>query len=52
MERFYGSFERTFTLPENIDQTHLAATFKDGMLAVELPKRSQSERAPLEVQIH
>lgn len=52
MERYYGSFDRSFTLPDNIDQTHLDATFKNGMLTVELPKLAESKQVPIEVQIH
>lgn len=52
MERYYGSFDRSFTLPDNIDQTHLDATFKDGMLTVELPKLEETRQTPIEVQIH
>jgi HSP20 family protein len=52
MERYYGSFDRSFTLPDSIDQTHLDATFKNGMLTVELPKLAESKQVPIEVQIH
>ena len=52
MERYYGSFDRSFTLPDNIDQTHLDATFKNGMLTVELPKLAESKQVPIKVQIH
>lgn len=52
MERYYGSFDRAFTLPDNIDQTHLDATFKDGMLTVELPKLAETRKESIEVQIH
>jgi HSP20 family protein len=52
MERYYGSFDRSFTLPNTIDQTYLDATFKDGTLTVELPKLAEAKRTPIEVQIH
>jgi len=51
-ERFYGRFERAFTLPENVDEKHVDATFKDGMLTVELPKQGELKRAPIDVPIH
>lgn len=38
VERFYGSFLRSFTLPENIDENGIKAAFKDGMLVLEIPK--------------
>ena len=41
VERSYGSFLRTFSLPENIDQTKVRADFKDGILNVHLPKSAK-----------
>ena len=38
VERTYGSFGRSFTLPANADAERVKATFKDGVLTVELPK--------------
>ena len=37
-ERSYGSFTRTFTLPEGIDGDHIRAEMKDGVLTVLVPK--------------
>jgi HSP20 family protein len=37
-ERSYGSFTRSFTLPDGIDSEHLKAELKDGVLTVVLPK--------------
>ncbi|MBT8037892.1 MAG: Hsp20/alpha crystallin family protein [Verrucomicrobiae bacterium] len=39
IERHYGSYQRSFRLPENIDQSHIKADFSDGVLHVHLPKR-------------
>lgn len=39
IERPYGSFQRTFTLPKNIDQENIKASYKDGVLKIILPKR-------------
>lgn len=38
VERSYGSFSRSFTLPENIDEEHCDATFDNGVLTVRLHK--------------
>jgi len=38
VERAYGSFHRSFSLPENVDADGVAATYKKGVLAVTLPK--------------
>ena len=37
-ERSYGSFSRTFTLPEGVDANRIKAELKNGILTVELPK--------------
>jgi HSP20 family protein len=38
MERSYGSFERVLSLPEDADQEGIAATFKNGVLKVSMPR--------------
>jgi HSP20 family protein len=38
VERSYGSFSRSFTLAANADAERVKATFKDGVLTVEVPK--------------
>ncbi|MBE9532100.1 MAG: Hsp20/alpha crystallin family protein, partial [Proteobacteria bacterium] len=38
MERFYGTFQRVFTLPVVVDKDEVKANFKDGVLRVTLPK--------------
>jgi HSP20 family protein len=38
VENFYGKFSRTFTLPENVDQSKIDARFEDGMLNITIPK--------------
>lgn len=37
-ERFFGPFKRSFTLHQNIQPDLIKATFKDGMLQIEIPK--------------
>lgn len=37
----YGSFKRTFTLPENIDHEGIKANFKNGLLFITLPKKEK-----------
>ena len=49
IERSYGSFSRSFTLPGTVDQEKITATFKDGVLKIDLPKKVES--TPKEVKI-
>jgi HSP20 family protein len=41
IERQYGSFTRSFTVPATVDASRIAASFKDGMLTVRLPQREE-----------
>jgi HSP20 family protein len=51
VERAYGSFLRSFTLPEDADGTKINAEYKDGMLKVHLPKSEQAKKKAIEVKI-
>ena len=41
-ERFYGSFNRSFTLPSTVDAGNISASYKDGVLTVRLPQREDA----------
>ena len=43
-ERVESSFERAFSLPEDVDESKITGSFKNGVLTVILPKRSPSRR--------
>ena len=43
MERHYGSFSRSFTLPVTIDAARIRATYKDGVLTIKLPQREEAK---------
>jgi HSP20 family protein len=43
IERSYGSFLRSFQLPDNIDESKITATFGEGVLQVMLPKTEQPQ---------
>ena len=43
MERAYGTFTRSFTLPANVQTDKVDADFKDGVLTISLPKSDQSK---------
>ncbi len=50
IERFYGSFTRSFTLPEDADPTAIKAAAQDGQLTVTIP-RKESTTAATAVQV-
>ena len=49
IERSYGSFSRSFSLPDTIDAAQVRADFKDGLLTVTMPIRE--ERKPKQIQV-
>ena len=51
VERYYGSFMRTFTVPDNVDETKVRAEFKDGLLNVHLPKTEKAKPKAIEVKV-
>jgi HSP20 family protein len=51
MERSYGSFLRTFTLPVDADDKKIAAEFEDGMLKVHLPKSEAAKPKAIEIKV-
>lgn len=51
VERSYGSFVRSFSLPEDADGTKVAAEYKDGVLKVHLPKSEKSKPKAIEVKV-
>ena len=50
-ERFYGSFQRSFTLPVGIDQTKVNAAYKDGVLEVSIPKKEEAKANQIKVDV-
>lgn len=42
-ERSYGQFVRSFTLPNNVDRENIKASFRNGLLEIELPKREEAK---------
>lgn len=49
VERAYGSFTRTFTLPEGVDAEHVHADLKDGVLSLVVPKRPEVQPKKISV---
>ncbi len=51
VERAYGSFVRSFSLPEDADGSKVTADFKDGMLHVHLPKSQKAKPKAIEITV-
>ncbi len=51
IERTYGSFARSFTLPEGTASDKVSADFKDGVLRVHLPKDEAAKPKSIDVKI-
>lgn len=49
-ERGIGQFNRTFSLPEEVDPGRARATFRDGLLEIELPKAERARGRRLEIE--
>jgi len=43
VERYYGTFCRSFALPTNVDRENIKASFKNGILKVKLPKKEEAK---------
>jgi HSP20 family protein len=51
VERAYGNFLRSFTLPDGADGSKVSADFKDGVLRVHLPKNEKAKPKAIEVKV-
>jgi HSP20 family protein len=51
VERSYGQFYRSFTLPPNVNKEAINAQFKDGVLRLTLPKREEAKPKQIEVKV-
>lgn len=51
IESQYGTFERSFSLPEDVDAEKIEAEAKDGVLTVKIPKAQSVDKAPKKIEI-
>ena len=49
IERNYGVFSRSFTVPPTVDSSRIAASFKDGVLTIRMPQREEAKPKQIEV---
>jgi HSP20 family protein len=51
LERSYGSFTRSFTLPNSVDTDNVSADYENGVLKIRLAKRSEAKPKQIKVNI-
>jgi HSP20 family protein len=51
IERSYGTFHRSFTLPNTVDSTKVSADYKNGVLTVKLPFREEAKPRTINVEV-
>jgi len=51
VERAYGSFERSFSLPTNVDREKIHAVFRHGVLHLTLPKREEAKPKSISIKV-
>ena len=44
-ERHYGAFERSFQVPQDVDEAKIEASFSKGLLTVILPKSAEAQKS-------
>ena len=50
-ERAFGAFRRAFTLPVEVDEGKIAASFKDGVMTIDLPKSKTARKQARKITI-
>ena len=50
LERYQGSFVRSFVLPSGIDGARISASYKDGVLTIQVPQREDAKPKQIQVQ--
>ena len=50
-ERAYGSFQRSFTMPEGVDAAKITATLTKGVLTVSLPKTAEAQKPAKKIEV-
>ena len=51
VERSYGSFARSFSLPNSIDSDKVKAEYKDGLLTLTMPKREEAKPKTIKIDV-
>ncbi len=51
VERSYGSYQRAFSLPSNVDGNKISAEFRNGVLTVEIPKTEETVSTARKIEV-
>ncbi len=51
IERSYGSFQRSLVLPSVVDPSRVKATYRDGVLEIQLPKKEEAKPKAIKVEV-
>lgn len=51
VERTYGNFVRSFTLPRTVDAERIGATYRDGVLEIEIPKKEEAKPKQIRIAV-
>jgi len=52
VERSYGTFTRTFSLPNSVDADKVTANYKDGVLTLTMPKREEAKPKTIKINVN
>ncbi len=51
LERSYGVFQRSFSIPSTVDPEKITATYKNGVLKIELPKQERAKPKEIKIEV-
>jgi len=51
VERVYGTFARSFTLPNSVDADKVGANYKDGVLTLTMPKKEEAKPKTIKINV-
>jgi HSP20 family protein len=51
VERTYGNFSRSFTLPRTVDPEKITANYRDGILEIAVPKREEAKPKQIRISV-
>ena len=52
IERAYGSFTRTFSLPRSVDATQIVADYRNGVLEISIPKKEEARPKQIAINVN